>query len=150
MNNGTKVVVWAGGIALLAATAIDTVAVIGRHVGLPLTGSIELMQAMVLISGSLGLVIATIEQSHVRVRILVDRMSAARRRVADRASDALTFLFCLALLAGSVWISIDLWHAQEQSELLGVPWRLLRLIANFCLLSVCLIVLWRIVRKAGP
>lgn len=150
MTNATKLAIWVGGVALLAATLIDTAAVIGRHIGFPLTGSIELMQAAVLVSGSMGLVIATIERSHARVHLLVDRLGTSWRHLADRVSDALTFLFCAALLAGSVWLSIDLWDAHEQSELLGLPWRLLRLIANLALLSVCLILLWRIVRRVRP
>jgi TRAP-type C4-dicarboxylate transport system permease small subunit len=136
-----------GGLALLAATAIDTLAVIGRNVGVPLTGSIELMQAAVLVSGALGLVIATIEQSHARVRLLVDRLPPRQRAFADRLSDVLTLIFFLALLAGSVWLAADLWNAHEQSEWLGVPWRLLRLFANLCLLAVSILLLFRIVRR---
>ena len=48
MSGPLKAAIWLGGIALLAATAIDTLAVIGRHLGIPVTGSIELMQAAVL------------------------------------------------------------------------------------------------------
>ena len=150
MNAGTRLLVWTGGIALLAATVIDTVAVIGRHVSLPLTGSIELMQAAVLVSGAVGLLVATIEQSHARVHLLVERLSPLQRRIADRLSDTMTLLFCLALLIGSGWVAADLWNAHEQSELLGVPWRVLRLVANLCLLGVCLALLWRIVRPRTP
>ena len=39
-------------------------------------------------------------------------------------------LLFAALLAGSVWLAADLWDGYERSELLGVPWKLLRLIAN--------------------
>lgn len=147
MTNATKLAIWVGGVALLAATLIDTVAVVGRHIGFPLTGSIELMQAAVLVSGSMGLVIATLERSHARVHLLVDRLGASWRHLADRVSDGLTLLFCAALLVGSVWLSIDLWNSNEQSELLGVPWRVLRMTANLALLAVCAILLWRIVRR---
>lgn len=150
MNTATKLATCAGGAALLLATAIDTIAVTGRNVGLPLTGSIELMQAVVLVSSALGLVIATIDQSHARVRLLVDRLSQRNRAAADRLSDSLTFLFLLALLIGSAWISADLWTAHERSELLGVPWRVLRLIANVCLLTACLLLLRRVFERKGP
>jgi TRAP-type C4-dicarboxylate transport system permease small subunit len=150
MSPALRVLVWIGGLALLAATAIDTLAVIGRQVGLPITGSIELMQAVVLASGAIGLVVATIEQSHARVRILVDRISHSAQRIADRLSDVLTFLFVLALLVGSAWIAVELWGEHEQSELLGISWRLLRLFANACLLATCAILLWRIFRRRTP
>jgi TRAP-type C4-dicarboxylate transport system permease small subunit len=146
MTRSMRLLIWVGGAALLAATAIDTIAVMGRQVGLPLTGSIELMQAVVLVAGAVGLVVATIEQSHARVRLLVARMGPRGQLVADRLSDALTLLFCLALLIGSSWIAAELWDSHEQSELVGIPWRVLRLIANACLLAACTVLAWRIVR----
>lgn len=141
------VIIWLGGLALLLAVAIDTIAVIGRHVGLPLTGSIELMQAVILVSGALSLVVATVDQSHARVRLVVDKLSGNWRDMADRLSSALTMLFYLALLAGSAWLAADLWNGSEQSEWLGVPWRLLRLIANICLLAASLVLLRRVFGK---
>ncbi|MFB0610713.1 TRAP transporter small permease [Aurantiacibacter poecillastricola] len=147
MNKPMRLAVWIGGSALLAATAIDTLAVIGRHVGLPVTGSIELMQAAVLVSGGLGLVIATIVQSHARVRLFIDRLSPPGQVLADRISDALSLIFFLGLLIGSAWLSLDLWDAHEQSEILGVPWRWLRVIANLCLFIAAASLALRIVRK---
>ena len=147
MTRSLRAAIWLGGIALLAATAIDTLAVIGRHLGIPVTGSIELMQAAVLVSGALGLTIATIVQSHARVRLFVDRLSPPAQTFADRLSDALSLIFFLALFAGSLWISIDLWDAHEKSEILGVPWRLLRLFANACLIIAAASLALRIVRK---
>ncbi len=149
MNRLTRIGIWAGGIALLAATAIDTVAVIGRHIGLPLTGSIELMQAAVLVSGVLGIVFATLDDAHARVKLVVERLPARWRGLADRASDALTLAFVLALLAGSLWLSADLWGGHEQSELIGVPWAGLRLVANIGLAAAALILLLRVIRRAG-
>ena len=148
MTKLTRMAIWIGGIALLAATAIDTVAVIGRHIGLPLGGSIELMQAAVLVSGALGIVISTLDDAHARVRLVVDRMPERWRALADRASDALTLLFVLALLAGSAWIAVDQFSGHEESELLGVPWWALRLVANACLLATVAILGWRVVRQA--
>lgn len=146
MTRPMRIIIWIGGIALLAATLIDAVAVIGRHVGLPLTGSIEIMQAVVLVSGSLGLLVATAEQSHARVHLLVARLGPRGRSLADRLSDLLTLAFCAALLVGSGWIAVELWASQEQSELTAIPWRVLRLIANACLLGMCVILLRRIIR----
>ncbi|MFC3101456.1 TRAP transporter small permease [Altererythrobacter lauratis] len=148
MNRAKRFCIWIGGLALLAATATDTLAVIGRAIGAPLPGSIELMQAIVLVSGTFGLIIATLDDSHARVRILVDRLSPARRVLADRFSDLLALLFVLALLAGSVWLSVELWGGHEQSEVVGVPWALLRMIANGVLLAVAGILAWRIVRRS--
>lgn len=142
-----QAITWIGGLALLAATLVDTIAVIGRHIGLPLTGSIELMQAAVLVSGGIALLVATLDAAHARVRLVVDRLPPKTRLWADRLSDSLTLLFFALLLAGSAWIAWDLRHGYEQSELLGVPWGVLRLIAIACLTATCLVLGWRIVRR---
>ena len=144
-----RAAIWIGGGALLAATLIDTLAVICRHIGWPINGSIEAMQAVVLVAGSLGLVIATWEDSHARVGLLVERLSAGGRRVADWLSEVATLAFVLALLVGSVWLSADLWNGHEQSELLGVPWALLRVIANLSLAAVAVLLLLRIAGRRG-
>lgn len=147
MTRGQRFVILIGGLALLAATAIDTLAVIGRHVGAPVHGSIELMQAAVLVSGAVAILVSTIDMAHARVRLLVARLSPRQRILADRVSDFLTLIFYLCLLAGSGWIAWDLRAAHEQSELLGIPWMALRITAGLCLLAACGVLAWRIVRR---
>ena len=149
MSLPLRLIIWTGGLALLAATAIDTFAVIGRHVGLPVPGSIEMMQAVVLVSGVIAMLVATIENAHARVKLVVDRISPARRAVADRLSNLLTLLFFAALLAGSSWIAWDLRDAYEQSELLGIPWLALRVIAGMVLLATCAVLALRVIRGSG-
>lgn len=137
--------VWIGGLALLAATLIDTFAVIGRYVGWPLRGSIELMQPAILVGGAAGLTLATLAANHARIRLLVGRLGPASGAWADRLSELATSLFLGALLAGSGWIALDLWGGHEMSELLGVPWWLMRAFANLCLLVCFLVGIFRAV-----
>ncbi|WP_428027393.1 TRAP transporter small permease [Altererythrobacter sp.] len=136
---------WIGGIALLCATAIDSLAVIGRYVGVPLRGSIELMQPMILVVGSVGLTLATIVANHARVRLAIDKLGTGLQMIAGRFSDLATAIFFVVLLAGSGWISFDLMGGNEVSELLGVPWWLMRLFANLCLLACAIIVARRVI-----
>ena len=128
--------VWIGGAGLIAAVVIDTLAVIGRNLGTPIVGSIELIQAAVLVSGIVGLVLATAKDEHARVRIITERFPRWRRLFDLIGSAAMVLLFG-ALLAGSTWLAADLWTGHEQSELVGVPWAVLRLIANAGL-TICL------------
>ena len=44
MNLLKRIGVWIGGAGLLAAVTLDTLAVIGRNIGMPIVGSIELMR----------------------------------------------------------------------------------------------------------
>ena len=134
MSRWRTAVTLLGGAALLGATATDALSVIGRNVGLPLRGSIELVQLAVLIAGSLALLVATIDQAHAKVHLLVDRMSERASAVFGRVSALLGALFFGALLAGSLWLMADLWNGHEQSEVLGIPWRWMRVFANAALL----------------
>lgn len=135
-----------GGIALLGATATDTVAVIGRHVGLPLRGSIELVQFFVLVAGSLALLVATAERAHAKVHLVVDRMGDAGKAAMARLSGLLGAVFFAGLLAGSLWLMADLWSGHEESELLGISWRWMRLFANLTLLATTVVLLAQAVR----
>ncbi|WP_298287717.1 TRAP transporter small permease subunit [Novosphingobium sp.] len=139
-----------GGIALLAATGIDTISVIGRHVGLPFRGSIELVQVAVLVAGTLALLVATVDRSHAKVHLLVDRMNEPARAMLDRVSALLGALFFAALLAGAAWLMADLWGGHEESEVVGVPWRWMRLFANVVFLAIILALLGQAVRGRKP
>ena len=131
--------IWTGGAALLAATAVDTLVVIGRQAGFALHGAIELIQAAVLVAGSLALVAATAANNHARVRLIIDRLGSSRAGF-ERVSDVLMAAFLVALLAGSGWLAVDLWRSHEVSEIAGVPWRWLRLFANLALVLMLALV----------
>ena len=141
-----SLMIWTGGAALLAATALDTLVVVGRQVGFALHGAIELIQAAVLVAGSLALIAATAADNHARVRLVVSRLGRSRDWL-ERGSELLTALFVLALLTGSTWLAIDLWNSHEVSELAGVPWRWLRLVANLALAAVFLLALRALLRR---
>lgn len=146
MSTLRKAVTLTGGIALLAATGIDAVSVIGRHVGLPFRGSIELVQVAVLVAGTLALLVATVDRSHAKVHLLVDRMSKNAQRVLDRISALLGAVFFAALLAGSVWLMVDLWDGHEQSEVVGVSWRAMRIFANVVFAAIVVALLGQAIR----
>ena len=149
MNRLRRLAVWVGGAALLAATAIDTLAVIGRNIGLPVVGSIELVQAAVLVSGVFGLIFATAGDDHAQVRILTDRLG--RWRTSAGVVGPLSMaLFFVGLLSGSLWLAADLWNGHETSELLGVPWSVLRLIANLGLVACIVVALTALARRRRP
>jgi TRAP-type C4-dicarboxylate transport system permease small subunit len=141
-----RALVWTGGVALLAATASDTLAAIGRYVGISLRGSIELIQPAILLAGLIAILFATMVGASARVRLLVDRLPERVGLVADRIDDVLTAIFLGGLLAGSVWIAADLWDGYEVSEIVGVPWRALRLMTNVAIAAAILAALWRAMR----
>jgi TRAP-type C4-dicarboxylate transport system permease small subunit len=137
-----RALVWVAGGALLVAMAVDTLAMLGRHLRLPLLGSIEIVQAAVLIAASGSLLLATICQSHARVHLLLRRMPDGLRARFGSGHYIAAMLLMLALLAGSAWIASDLWSGHEESELLRIPWMPLRVIVVL-LLTGLLAVLFR-------
>lgn len=141
-----SLLVWIAGGALLAAMLVDTLAMLGRQLQTPLLGSIEIVQACVLFAACGALIVAASDRAHARVHLLLDRLSPAWRGRLQRVHALTAVLFYAALLGGSVWIAADLWSGHEESELLRIPYRPLRVavvLTMFALLVQALARLWR-------
>lgn len=139
--------VWTSGTALLAAVLVDTLAMIGRQVRVPLLGSIEIVEALVLIASAGALIIATLQNVHARVNLLFDRMPPNWRSKSRTLHAIATALFAAALLIGSLWVTADLWNGHEESELLHIPYRPLRIIVVLALAALVAIALRDIMRR---
>jgi len=124
-----------GGGPLLLVMLIEFVSVIGRNSGFIILGSIELVQAAILLSSASAIVMATLGRSHAKVRILLNRSSGKTAQLLKAFNALCGMLFFLALTIGGLWIALDMWGAQEQSELLGVPYLPLRCFAAVCTLA---------------
>jgi TRAP-type C4-dicarboxylate transport system permease small subunit len=72
---------------------------------------------------------------------LTSRLPDGPRFLLGRLSRLAAALLFLALAWGSIWLAADLWSGYERSELLGVPWRVLRLLANLGLAACVAIAL---------
>jgi TRAP-type transport system small permease protein len=141
--------VWIAGGALLVAVAVDSLAMVGRQIRVPLLGSIEIVEAVVLLAAGGGLIIATLDGIHARVNLLLDRMPRVwRERVFRFHALAAAVLFA-ALLAGTVWIAADLWYGHEESELLRIPYRPLRIAAALTLGVLLALSVTRLMRRSS-
>lgn len=134
-----KPLVLVGGAALFIAVATDFTAVIGRHVSHALLGSIEIVQAAVLIASTIAILVATIERRHAVVHLLVERMGDRARLMWSRVGSLLGLGLILAWFAGSAWLAVDLWHGFEESELLRIPYHWLRIFQLAGLLATALV-----------
>ncbi|MFO7286444.1 MAG: TRAP transporter small permease subunit [Gammaproteobacteria bacterium] len=134
MERLRNALVWIAGGALLVVVAVDSLAMIGRQIRFPLLGSIEIIEAVVLIAAGGGLIVATLDHAHARVNLLLERLSTTSRERVLRLHALAGALLFAALLAGTAWIAADLWHGHEASELLGIPYRPLRIAAVLTLL----------------
>lgn len=145
--SGESLLVWIAGGALLLAMLVDTLAMLGRAFSMPLLGSIEIVQAAILFGACGALVVAAREQAHARVHLLLDRASGEWRARLVRMHELASALMYGALLAGSAWLALDLWHGQEESELLRLPYRPLRIAAVLTLAWLTLHAVVAMLRK---
>lgn len=120
--------VWCGGGALLLAMITDTLAMLGRALEWPLLGAIELVQASVLVAASGALIVAGVDAAHARVQLLLNRLPVATRDRFEQLHAVAAVVFYAALLVGSLLITVDLWLGHEESELLRIPYRPLRVV----------------------
>ena len=128
-----------GGIPLMLAMLVEFITVIGRHTGFMLLGSIEAVQAAILLSSATAIVLATLARSHAKVHLLLSHTDG-RTRAALKFFNALCgALFFLALTIGSVWLAADMWGAREQSELLALPYFPLRCFVCLAMLVTALL-----------
>lgn len=117
-----------GSAGLLCATAADALAVAGRHTGWHLLGSIELVQAAVVVLASAGMLAVTIGGGHASVHMVTERLSPAAAARLHRLADLASALVFVILAVGSIWVLDELWNGFEQTELLHIPLRWLRLL----------------------
>jgi len=127
-----------GALALLFAMAVDTISVVGRHIGVPLWGAIELVQAGILVASSAAILSATLAKKHAKVRILTDRLKAGPRIWLHRVQTAFCVLFFCALAVGGIWIFMDLRGGFEESEVLHIPYAPLRVLCIVAVLGAVL------------
>lgn len=135
-----------GSAALLLAMASDALAVLGRHAGFAINGSIELFQVCAVVALSAAIVLATVDARHAAVDLLLGRVSD-RGKAWLRALGALASAVAFGLItAGSTWVAWDLWATHEMTEQLGIPLSGFRLFWIACGLAVTgfyLRALWR-------
>lgn len=124
----TKLLTGIGSLALLVAMAADAIAVAGRHLKLPLLGSIEIVQACVVLAASAATIGTTLAGGHMIVTLLTERLSRERAASLRRLADGASALFFAAIAAGSIWMAVELWGEHEISETLGIPIRWLRVV----------------------
>lgn len=138
-----------GGGALLFAMAVDAVAVAGRHLGLPLLGSIELVQASVLVSAAMAMIVATISRTHAVVHLVVDRVSRRRRRQMLSINALLSAILFIAFLIGTGWLCWEMWSHHEQSDVLRIPFRPLRVTLVLSCAALASIFLFQAIKGEG-
>jgi TRAP-type transport system small permease protein len=121
-----------GAVGLLGAMLTDSIAVVGRRAGIPFTGSIELVQAFIVLGAASAVAYASLGATHAAVDLVFHRLPISAQRLAHRFAALLGFLFLAALVTGSGWIAWEYRDAGERTELLGIELKWLRLFWLAC------------------
>lgn len=122
-----RILIVAGSIGLMGAMLTDGLAVVGRHAGLPLAGSIEVTQAFVIVMAASAIAYASLGGDHAAVDLVYARLPEWLKRLLARVNALLGFALLGVLAFGSAWIAWEHWGSGEQTELVHVPLRWFRL-----------------------
>ena len=125
-----------GSLGLALAVLTDTVAVIGRHLNIALLGSIEIVQACIVLLSSGAIVAATKYGNHARVRILTNRLNPDLSAKLQYFTAIISTVYSLLMVLGCAWIIWEVWAEHERSEILHIPLVWLRLLLLAALFSV--------------
>lgn len=146
-TRGPLFYIGAGGLVL--AMAVETLAVLGRHVGIPLLGALEIIQACILLMASTAMLSATLNKGHATVTLLTARVGERARDFLHAFAHLLSALFFVGLATGALWLAVESWNDYEQSELLHIPYRPLRIVSLVAAAAIALVFLrdmWRSLR----
>lgn len=135
-----------GSIGLIGAMLGDAGAVVGRHIGFPILGSIEIVQSFVVLAASAAILIATQRNEHASVHILTERLGPNTQQILARFASLLGALFFGALAASSIWIAVEMWPGAEETEMVRIPIAALRLFWIACCVGGTLFFLRRVVK----
>jgi len=142
------VLFYIGAAGLLIAMTVEAIAVAGRQLGIPLLGALELIQTAILLTASTAMLSATLSNSHATVHLVVDRLPPAARLWLHRFAMLLSAIFFAALAVAAVWLTVEFWNTHEESELLRIPYRPLRVIASVMVAAITVVFIERTLR--GP
>lgn len=148
-SRATQAAFYVGGAGLFVAMGTDAIAVLGRHTGFSLLGSIEVVQCCIVLIASSAMIFATLKGSHAAVHILTERLSAPAVARLAKLSSALSALLFLVLAGACAWLVADLWHGHERTELLHIPITPLRLLQIVALLFVAVLFVRNLLRRSA-
>ena len=112
---------------------VEVIAVVGRHARLPLLGALEMAQAAIVPAACASMLIASLAGAHAVVHLMTERlpercapMDGARQRICWRACSS------RGLCIGEAWLAGEYWNSFEETDVLHIPFRPLRMLVTLC------------------
>ncbi len=132
-----------GACALFGTMILISISVLGRHLNTPLPGSVEIVEVLILIVASTGILFATTEKSHASAKIFIDRLGPKTKIVAEKFGILLGVCICLVICLSNIWFLFDVWQTHEASHLLGIPIVPFRLFFIFTSACTTIVLAWQ-------
>lgn len=110
-----------GAIGLLAVMLLVSLSVVGRHLSIPVPGSIEIAEMLIAVIASASFIFATFQNKHAIARLLIDHVSARTHDILEKLATFFSIVLCFTLSYGSMWLIIDVWNLFEETPLLLIP-----------------------------
>jgi TRAP-type C4-dicarboxylate transport system permease small subunit len=140
---------YVGAAGLLSVMVIEAIAVVGRHARIPLLGALEMAQAAIAPAACASMVIASLAGTHAVVHLVTERLPESWRERATRTSAALAGVFFTGLFIGAGWLTTEFWNSFEETDVLHIPFRPLRLLVTVCAGTLAVIFFARSLRIGG-
>jgi TRAP-type C4-dicarboxylate transport system permease small subunit len=134
---------YAGATGLVTATAVEAIAVSGRWLSLPLHGALEIIQSAILVTACVSMLSATLAGTHASVQLLLNRLKPRAKRLLTRGASLISAVFFAALAIASVWLTLEHWDGYEETELLHIPLRPLRVLCSVSMLAIAAVFAYR-------
>lgn len=134
---------YVGAAGLATATVIETIAVTGRWLSLPLHGALEIIQSAILVTACVSMLSATLEGTHATVQLLLNRVSPQWKRVLTRGASLISAAFFTALAIASIWLTVEHWNGHEETELLHLPLWPLRILCSVSMAAIVVVFAYR-------
>jgi TRAP-type C4-dicarboxylate transport system permease small subunit len=138
---------YVGAAGLLLAVTVEGIAVLGRQIGVPLHGALEIIQTAILLTASVSMLSATISNSHATVHLLTTRLPPSPKRWLQRFASLVSAVFFAALSVSGAWLAVEHWGQHEESELLHIPFRPLRVLSLLATICISALFAYRVFRR---
>lgn len=110
-----------GTVGLSAAALTDFVGVVGRHLGHPVAGTIEIFRVCAAVVVSAAIVLATLSGGHASVHVFVERMGPLWRARSRRIGAIIAAAMFTAIVVASGWLLVLTARGLEATFLLNIP-----------------------------
>jgi TRAP-type C4-dicarboxylate transport system permease small subunit len=137
---------YVGAIGLLSVMVIESIAVVGRHARMPLLGALEMAQAAIAPAACASMIIASLAGTHAVVHLVSEHLPEQWRARTARLCALLSGVFFTALCIGAGWLLGDFWNFFEETDVLHIPFRPLRVLVTVSAGALALIFFARAVR----